>query len=60
MRNNLSIIGLVQLLSRFLRRNYGVLEKMGIPVVPPSLATGSEPFMIHKVNYVDMDMENFR
>lgn len=43
-----------------IRRNYGTLEKMGIPVVPPGFISGSEPFMIHKTNYIELDKENFR
>ena len=56
----LSILFLCLLIGLFLRRNYGKLESLGIPVMPPSLFTGSEPFMIHKTKYVDIDMENFR
>jgi len=56
----LSILFLCLLLCLFLRRNYGKLENLGIPVMPPSLITGSEPFMIHKTRFIDVDMENFR
>ena len=44
----------------FLRRTYGILEKTGIPVMPPSLFLGSEPFLKHKINYIEFDRENRR
>ena len=44
----------------FLRRTYGTLEKTGIPVMPPSLFLGSEPFLKHKITYVEQDRENRR
>ena len=45
----------------FLRRNYGKLERMGVPVAKPSLfGLGSDPFNIHKTNYINVDMENFK
>ena len=44
----------------FMRRTYGTLEKVGIPVIKPSLFLGSEPFMKHKVNFLEYDRENFR
>ena len=45
----------------FLRRNYGKLERMGVPVAKPSLfGLGSDPFHIHKTNYINVDMENFK
>jgi len=44
----------------FLRRTYGTLEKCGIPVIKPSLFLGSEPFMKHKTNYIELDRDNFR
>ena len=44
----------------YLRRNYGKLEKIGIPVVKPTLCFGSGPFMLHKTIFVENDMENFR
>ena len=56
----LFLVFLCLLLGLFLRRNYGKLESLGIPVMPPSLFTGSEPFMIHKTRFIDVDMENFR
>ena len=33
-------LGLCAALVLFIRRNYGTLEKLGIPVVPPSLMLG--------------------
>ena len=56
----LSITALCLLIGLYLRRNYGKLEKLGIPVMPPTLLFGSEPFMMHKTRYIDLDMENFR
>ena len=45
----------------FLRRNYGKLEAMGVPVVPPSMwGLGSDPFMIHETRFLDLDMNNFK
>ena len=45
----------------FLRRNYGRLEAMGVPVVPPSMwGLGSDPFMIHETRFLDLDMNNFK
>ena len=44
----------------FLRRTYGILEKTGIPVMTPSLFLGSEPFLKHKINYIELDRENRR
>ena len=44
----------------FLRRTYGTLEKTGIPVMTPSLFLGSDPFLKHKINYVEQDRENRR
>jgi len=44
----------------FLRRNYGKLEKIGIPVIKPTFCFGSGPFKLHKVNFVEDDLENFR
>lgn len=41
----------------FLRRKYGTLERLGIPVIPPGVCLGSEPLMIHKTNYIDWDMD---
>jgi len=43
-----------------LRRNYGKLEKLGVPVVKPTFCFGSGPFMLHKVNFIEDDMENFK
>ena len=51
----LTLLGII-----FLRRTYGTLEKVGIPVIKPSLILGSEPFLKHKVNFTDYDRENFR
>ena len=51
------ILGLIL----FLRRNYGTLERMGVPVVKPAiLGLGSDPFNIHKTNYINEDMKNFK
>ena len=51
------ILGLIL----FLRRNYGVLERTGVPVVKPSVfGLGSDPFNIHKTNYINEDMKNFK
>ena len=44
------------LLVLFLRRKYGTLERLGIPLIPPGLCLGSEPLMIHKTDYIDWDM----
>ena len=51
----LTLLGII-----FLRRTYGTLEKVGIPVIKPALILGSEPFLKHKVNFTDYDRENFR
>ena len=57
----LGLITLALVTILFLRRNYGKLEKLGVPVVPPSIwGLGSEPLKMHETNYVDLDMENFR
>jgi len=50
---------LVILIVLFLRRNYGVLENCGFPVVPPTLCFGSGPFMLHKTNLSKLDQERF-
>ena len=44
----------------FLRRKYGALEKMGIPVIKPGLCLGSEPLMIHQTDYIQWDMDATR
>ena len=56
----LSLAVVLLLCILFLRRTYGTLEKTGIPVMPPSLFLGSEPFLKHKINYVEFDLENRR
>ena len=57
----LGLITLALVTILFLRRNYGKLEKLGVPVVPPSIwGLGSEPLKMHETNYVELDMENFR
>ena len=51
------ILGLIL----FLRRNYGKLERMGVPVAKPSIfGLGSDPINIHKTNYINEDMKNFK
>jgi len=50
---------IVILIILFLRRNYGVLENSGFPVVPPTLCLGSGPFMMHKTNLSNLDQERF-
>ena len=56
----LSLAAVLLLAILFLRRTYGTLEKTGIPVMRPSLFLGSEPFLKHKINYVEYDRENRR
>ena len=42
----------------YLRRNYGHLERLGIPVVSPYvLGIGSPPLWIHQKKMVDVDVE---
>ena len=50
----------ILLILLYLRRKYGTLEKMGIPVIKPGFCWGSEPLMIHKTNYLEWDLENTR
>jgi cytochrome P450 len=45
----------VGLLWVYLRRNYGKLEKCGIPVIPPFLCFGSGPWAMHKVQLAELD-----
>ncbi len=46
----LGVLLLLVVLVLYLRRNYGSLEKCGIPVASPSIfGLGSGPFMYHKV-----------
>jgi len=57
----LCLVTLILGLILFLRRNYGVLERTGVPVVKPSVfGLGSDPFNIHKTNYINEDMKNFK
>jgi len=39
----------------YLRRNYGVLDKSGYPVVKPMFVFGSGPFKMHKTNCIEID-----
>ena len=42
----------------YLRRNYGRLERLGIPMVAPYvLGVGSPPLWIHQKKMVDVDVE---
>ena len=57
----LGLATIVLVIVLFLRRNYGKLEAMGVPVVPPSMwGLGSDPFMIHETRFLDLDMNNFK
>ena len=51
----LLVLGCAYLYKRF-TKNYGVLEKMGIPVVPPFLCFGSGPWAVHKIDFGQFDM----
>ena len=51
------LVFLVVLLYKYLTKNRGRLETLGIPVDPPFLCFGSPPFALHK-NYVNKTIEN--
>jgi len=45
-------------IARHLRRNYGQVEKCGVPaVIPPTLLFGSGPWNLHQINHSELDME---
>jgi len=48
------------LIARYLRRNYGQVEKCKLPglkVIPPTLLFGSGPWNSHQISYSEHDME---
>merc|ERR1712233_164127 len=46
------------LIIRHLRRNYGQVEKCGVPaVIPPTFFFGSGPWNLHQINHSELDME---
>ncbi len=44
-----ALVSLVAFLFFYIRRNYGQLERLGIPVDPPFFIFGSGPWALHKV-----------
>ena len=55
----LVLVGLVAIFFH-LRRHYGQLEGLGIPVVKPFLCFGSPPFLFNKIVYHEYYVEKFK
>jgi len=54
-------VGFILTFLLYLRRNYGSLEKMGIPVKKPSVfGLGSGPILTHKYVLHELDIENVK
>nr|QTW43664.1 CYP3027-like protein [Eurytemora affinis] len=49
------LAGFFLLIWIYLRRNYGKLEKCGMPVIPPFLCFGSGPWAMHKYQLAELD-----
>ena len=54
------LLGSVVALFFYLRRNRGLAEEFGLPVVKPFLCFGSPPFLYHKIIYHDWYVEKIK
>lgn len=53
------LIGLVALWF-YLRRNYGQLDGMGLPIIKPFLCFGSPPFLLNKIVWHEWNHQKFK
>lgn len=53
-------IGLILAILGYVSKHYGTLEAMGIPVVKPFLIFGSPPFLFHKIQVHEHNLQMHR
>jgi len=46
--------------AKYLRRNYGQVERCGVPLIKPTFLFGSGPWNLHQINFTELDMERDR